>query len=196
MRIISDINQVTGSHKRSNDFNHRKLVCLGHSVYYYPLPFGDYIEMTPEIIHKLTVIGASKKNVQKKDFDGLIRVAVDRKNSISEACGNICSNTHEHERFRNECIKAQEAGARFYVLIEDDHTKSVEDVFKWNNPRRLVWLRQKGPKPKVGPASGPTLAKAMLTMEKKYGVKFVFCRKAQAAETIVKLLEGGADGIL
>lgn len=190
MRIISDINQVTGSHKQSNDFNHRKLIYLGHTVYFYPLPFGDYIEMTPEIIHKLTVIGASKRSVQKKDFDGLVKVAVDRKNSLSEVCGNICSHTHEHERFRNECIKAQEAGAKFYVLIEDDDCKTVEDVFKWNNLRRVIWLRKKGPKPKVGPASGPTLAKAMLTMEKKYGVKFVFCPKNKAAEKIVELLGG------
>lgn len=190
MRIISDINQVTGSHKQSNDFNHRKLIYLGHTVCFYPLPFGDYIEMSPEIIHKLTVIGASKKSVQKKDFDGLVKVAVDRKNSLSEVCGNICSHTHEHERFRNECIKAQEAGAKFYVLIEDDTCKTVEDVFKWNNPRRVIWLRKKGPKPKVGPASGPTLAKAMITMEKKYGVKFVFCPKNKAAEKIVELLGG------
>lgn len=190
MRIISDINQVTGSHKQSNDFNHRKLIYLGHTVYFYPLPFGDYIEMSPEIIHKLTVIGASKKSVQKKDFDGLVKVAVDRKNSLSEVCGNICSHTHEHERFRNECIKAQEAGAKFYVLIEDDDCKTVEDVFGWNNPRRVIWLRKKGPKPKVGPASGPTLAKAMITMEKKYGVKFVFCPKNKAAEKIVELLGG------
>jgi len=190
LRIISDINQVTGSHKQSNDFNHRKLIYLGHTVYFYPLPFGDYIEMTPEIIHKLTVIGASKRSVQKKDFDGLVKVAVDRKNSLSEVCGNICSHTHEHERFRNECIKAQEAGAKFYVLIEDDDCKTVEDVFKWNNLRRVIWLRKKGPKPKVGPASGPTLAKAMLTMEKKYGVKFVFCPKNKAAEKIVELLGG------
>lgn len=190
MRIISDINQVTGSHKQSNDFNHRKLIYLGHTVYFYPLPFGDYIEMTPEIIHKLTVIGASKKSVQKKDFDGLVKVAVDRKNSLSEVCGNICSHTHEHERFRNECIKAQEAGAKFYVLIENDDCKTVEDVFGWNNPRRVIWLRKKGPKPKVGPASGPTLAKAMITMEKKYGVKFVFCPKNKAAEKIVELLGG------
>lgn len=190
MRIIADVNQTTGSHKQSNSFNHRKLQYLGHRVFVYPLPYGDYIEMTAPIMVKLQAIKALGRNVQKQHFVGMVKVAVDRKNSISEACGNICSNTHEHERFRNECIKAQSDGAKFYVLIEDDDCKSVEDVFRWNNPRRLIWLRKKGPKPKVGPASGPTLAKAMLTMEKKYGVKFVFCPRHKAAEKIVELLGG------
>ena len=194
MRIIADVNQTTGSHKQSNSFNHRKLQYLGHRVFVYPLPYGDYIEMTAPIMVKLQAIKALGRNVQKQHFVGMVKVAVDRKNSISEACGNICSNTHEHERFRNECIKAQQDGAKFYVLIEDDTCKTVQDVFKWNNPRRIVWMRTKGDKPKQPPANGSQLAKAMITMEKKYGVKFVFCRPKKAAETIVKLLEGGTDG--
>lgn len=192
MRIIADVNQTTGSHKQSNSFNHRKLQYLGHRVFVYPLPYGDYIEMTAPIMVKLQAIKAIGRNVQKQHFVGMVKVAVDRKNSIQEVCGNICSK--DHVRFRNECMWAQKDGAKFYVLIEDKKINEVRDVFQWNNPRRIQYFRVKGNKPKDPPPDGPKLARAMMTMEKKYGVKFVFCRPEKAAETIVKLLEGGTDG--
>ena len=48
--------------------------------------------------------------------------------------------------------------------------------------------------PKAKPTTGDVLAKAMLTMQLKYGVEFVFCRPAEAGEKILELLGVNADG--
>lgn len=42
--------------------------------------------------------------------------------------------------------------------------------------------------PKSQPTSGQTLAKALLTMENKYGAKFLFCKPQESAERIIELL--------
>lgn len=47
--------------------------------------------------------------------------------------------------------------------------------------------------PKRPPTKGETLAKAMVTMEKEYGVRFLFCHPVQAGAKVVGLLEGGCD---
>ena len=47
--------------------------------------------------------------------------------------------------------------------------------------------------PKRPPTKGETLAKAMVTMEKEYGVRFLFCHPVQAGAKVVELLEGGCD---
>ena len=47
--------------------------------------------------------------------------------------------------------------------------------------------------PKQPPASGKKLAKALRTMETKYGVKFLFCKPKDAAARIVEILKGGNE---
>ena len=47
--------------------------------------------------------------------------------------------------------------------------------------------------PKRPPTKGETLAKAMVTMEKEYGVRFMFCHPDEAGATVVELLKGIKD---
>ena len=88
-----------------------------------------------------------------------------------------------------------------YVLIEDDggycdkkqtiYNKPVtciEDLFSWKNPRLFIW--QKGKHKYPSATKGQTLAKAMLSMELKYGVKFEFCKKSESGKRVIELLEG------
>lgn len=196
MKIAVDKNQTqTGSHAKSNGYNHRMMERAGHELVAIPLPFGDYAELTEEMQRGIERRGDRLKKI---DLVGDIKIAVDRKNSINEICGNVCSTTKAHERFRDEVILAKKCGCKFYVLIEDEKVTSLDDLEHWVNPREKKYFYYKalvaqGKKlrmilPKQPPASGKKLAKALRTMEEKYGVKFVFCKPKDAAARIVEIL--------
>lgn len=196
MKIAVDKNQLQkGSHAQSNAYNHRMMERAGHELIALPLQFGDYCEVTDEMQETIERRGDKLK---KADFAADIKIAVDRKNSIDEICGNVCSTTKAHERFRDEVILAQKNGCKFYVLIEDESVTSLDDLEHWENPREKKYFimkarRDKGyklkyPIAKQPPASGKTLAKALRTMEEKYGVKFLFCKPKDAAARIVEIL--------
>lgn len=117
-------------------------------------------------------------------------VAVDTKASMAEIAQNIGGSSKEHARFRNELIKARSFGCKLYVLIEnEDGIKTINEVAFWDNPRLEECPYA---------ITGARLAKAMATMERKYGVTFVFCRPSEAAEKILQLLgsEQHGDGLL
>ena len=104
-------------------------------------------------------------------------VVVDRKQNLSEVCSNVCQ---QHERFRNELIRAQEAGIKIYILVEHGKgIKCLEDVCKWVNPRLKV-------SPKA--MTGKQLYKVMKTQQEKYGIEYVFCDKNETGYMILKLL--------
>ena len=123
------------------------------------------------------------------------RLVIDRKKDLLEVCGNV---TQQHERFRRELTRAQEAGIRIIVLCE--HGRGIErlsDVYFWENPRMKAkkWVMADG-KPRQVPAypnatSGEKLFKTLQTISEKYGVAFEFCDPEQTGETIVRLLGGG-----
>ena len=194
MKIGVDVNQLAGSHGASNHANHKRLLGEGHGLTPLPLSFGDYIQITPEIEAAIEEHG---DKLAKKDLVGLIKVSVDRKNSIDEICGNICG--AQHERFRNELLRAQESGARLYILIENDEgIKDLDGIKRWSNPRlhrynKIAYMHRVGkwlstPLPPKPPTSNMTLYKAMYTMSKKYGCVWMFCSPGDAARRIVELL--------
>ena len=201
MKIAVDRNQLQkGSHAQSNAYNHRMMERAGHTLVALPLPFGDYAELTEEMQRGIERRGDRLKKI---DLVGDIKIAVDRKNSIDEICGNVCSTTSAHERFRDEVILAQKCGCKFYVLIEDDKVTSLDDLEHWENPREKKYFIMKArmdkgyklkyPIAKQPPASGKKLAKALRTMETKYGVTFLFCKPKDAAARIVEILKGGNE---
>lgn len=107
-------------------------------------------------------------------------VAVDTKEGMQEIAQNIGGNRAEHNRFINELKLAQELGTKLYVLIEnEDGIKSVEDVVRWINPRMEF---------SPNCIQGPRLAKAMRTIEGRYGCTFLFCSPEEAASEIINLL--------
>lgn len=104
-------------------------------------------------------------------------VAVDRKQNLSEVCGNVCQ---QHERFKAELLRAQEAGIKLYILIEHGKDiKSLDDVKNWVNPR----LKQS---PKA--LTGEKLYKIMKTQQDKYGITYLFCDKEETGTKIIELL--------
>jgi hypothetical protein len=112
------------------------------------------------------------------------RLAIDRKQNLSEVCSNLCQ---QHERFRAECVRAQEADIRLIFLVEHGRgIESLEDVKRWQNPRRKT-------SPKA--TNGEQLAKAMQTMAERYGIEWLFCDPAVTGFEIVRLLDNGKEGV-
>ena len=199
MLIGVDRNQLTGTHKKSNEANHRRMMSMGHELMPLPLPYGDYVQITDEIVETVKRRG---DKIKKMDLVNDIKIAVDRKNSIDEICGNLCSSENEHRRFREEAITAQKAGAKFYVVIENtEGIKSLDDIRKWSNPRlhrynkinymhRLgKWqnVKNSGSRP---PCDNIRLMKTMYTMAQKYGINWIFVSPYESAAKIVELLTG------
>lgn len=121
-------------------------------------------------------------------------ICIDSKRSMLEITSNICG--EQHIRFREELKRAQEAGIQLYILVENrDGINSLADVYAWENPRSKIqkWITMpSGQRRKVlkypDATRGETLARAMMTMQERYGVKFLFCHPDEAGERILQLL--------
>lgn len=141
------------------------------------------------------------------------RVCIDRKQSLTELCGNLCQ---QHKRFKAELVRAKEMNIQLIILVEHGgNIKSLEDVKSWINPRQFLYekkirkewniskdadfqtevaeLKKHGAKIVRGPTTGEELYKAMVTMQDKYGCEFVFCQKKETGQRIVELLGGSHE---
>ena len=144
----------TRQKQNMHDVKHAAFKNMGIELLRCALPFGDY-SYPPKI-------------------------SVDTKENIQEIAANLVG---EHARFRNECIRAKEAGCHLYILVETEweNINSVDDVHMWFNSR-LIYSKHA--------VTGDRLEKIMKTMQQKYGVRFMFCRPEESATTIIKILNG------
>ena len=125
-----------------------------------------------------------------------LSTVVDRKQSLNEVENNLI---HDHERFRRECVRAQENGIHLIILIESGVIASLEDVPGWVNPRRARWNRINAAHaegrmlatkiPARAPVTGAQLHQIMQTMAEKYGVEWRFCIHQNAGEEICRILD-------
>ena len=118
------------------------------------------------------------------------RIVVDRKQNLNEICQNVCQ---DHDRFRRELTRAQDAGIKIIILIE--HGKDItclEDIIFWENPRGTVRKKVNGKWQtlKTKATTGETLYKILTTLQEKYGCEFQFCTKEETGRKIVELLKG------
>lgn len=123
-------------------------------------------------------------------------ICIDSKQGLQECCSNLCQ---QHERFRAECERAQEAGIKLIILVEEKNINSLDDVAKWQNPRLKNWcyvhaVQKKGKMlykkiAKQPPINSERLAKTMQTMTDKYGVEWQFCNKKHTGKRIIEILE-------
>ena len=133
---------------------HEQLESLGHKVVRSKMLVGDYM------------IANDGKRV------------VDTKQDLQEVVNNVI---HQHERFRNECTLAQDAGIQLIILVTEPKVTCLADVFGWWNPR--LRYNKKA-------TTGRTLGKILYSMQSKYDVRFEFCTKDNVGKRIVELLEG------
>lgn len=192
MTIISDTNQKPGKH----DLKEAWWDANGIDVWRYRLPCGDYILANEKVIDML--VRKKDRGIPPKmmDFLGTYNVAIDSKNSVDELAMDICGK--QHDRFRDECILAQNNGIKLIILVENKPERigktqewnpmihTVEELHKWRNPRLFIWERGKQKYPTA--TRGITLQKACITMQKNYGVTFLFCSPEESARTILELL--------
>lgn len=109
-------------------------------------------------------------------------VCVDSKQSIGELVSDVIQ---DHERFRAELIRAQEAGIKLFILVENkDGVETLEDIKGWKNPRRFT-------SPKC--TTGGQLYKILNTMWHKYGALFLFCKPEDSARVITSILLTGGN---
>lgn len=195
MRVLVD----TGQQKKKHELKHNCLKALGAELLVVPLPVGDYVlenEKVADVLRRKQERGVA---VKKLDLQGTYRVSVDTKRNIQEIVGNICGK--EHGRFRDECILAKNNNIKLYVLVEnEDGVSCLSDLCGWENPRAKMKRWSTGPngrreKAFISPnaTKGETLAKAMATMQEKYGVEFLFCRPEETGQRILELLHTEND---
>lgn len=195
LTILEDQAQKEDKHNLKNLWWQKN----GYEVMRYPLPVGDYIigtEKVMDVIARKKLRGIAPK---KMDFLGTYDVCVDSKFDIQELISDICGK--QHDRFRDECILAQNNGVKLYILVEnkgglikgtrDIYNPTItdlKDLHKWANPR--LFIRRSGRQLYPNATRGITLQKACYTMEKKYGVKFLFCTPEESGAKVIDLLGG------
>lgn len=210
MILISDKGQQDGKHTEKE----RYWTELGIEVIEAPLPTGDYILANDKVMDVIFRKEQRGIPVKKMDFLGTYNVTVDTKKDIQELVGNVCGK--QHARFRDECILAQNNGIKLYVLVQNvggliNGTKDIynptirtlEELHKWKNPRLFVMKRTNdviGHYKSGNPiyrhtqryptaTKGETLMKACKTMQKKYGVEFIFCSNSEQGTKVIELLQ-------
>lgn len=194
MILIEDKAQKIEKHKIKNLWWKKHNI----DVMRMPLPVGDYVlanESVMDVIARKKMRGIEPK---KMDFLGSYKVCVDSKFDIQELISDICGK--QHDRFRDECILAQNNGIKLYILVENKGglirrttianptIRKLSDLHSWKNPR--LFIRRNGKQVYPTATRGITLQKACYTMEKKYGVSFLFCTPEESAVRIMELLGG------
>lgn len=108
-------------------------------------------------------------------------VCIDTKKDVLEIAQNICGKNHD--RFRDECIRAKENGIKLIILIEEEN--SIENLKNWKSPTYKYGINKDKPFTQIW---GITISKAMQTFQIKYGVQFMFCDKHDSGKIIVDIL--------
>lgn len=196
MTLIEDSNNKPGKHELKNKWWADK----GIEVQRYRLPVGDYILMNEKVADVLERKAKRGIPVKMMDFLGTYDVCCDSKYGIMEICSNL-TNSAEHQRVKDELILAQNNNIKLYFVVENEfqwisQSKNiynepitcVKDLFRWKNPRAFIFRRGVQAYPRA--TKGAQLAKICMTLETRYGCKFVFCKPDESAETIIKILEG------
>lgn len=105
-------------------------------------------------------------------------ISVDTKYGVPELA-NCCF--QDHDRFRDECIRAKKCGITLIVLTEERLPGGRLDY--WRSPIGWDGL----PMHKFNPE---TLRKVMITMQEEYGVRFRFCDPLETGQLLIEYLTG------
>lgn len=106
------------------------------------------------------------------------RLTIDRKQNLSEICGNLFS--PDKSRFWREVRRSKAERIKMIVLIEEGGAfKTLKDVPQWRGKYTKV--------------TGYRLYSELCRCSIAYGVEFLFCDKRHAGQRIAELL-GEPDG--
>jgi len=108
------------------------------------------------------------------------RLTIDRKQDLSEICGNLCS--PDKSRFWREVRRAKAERVKMIVLIEQGGAfKTLKDVPQWRGKYTKV--------------TGYQLYNEMCRCSIAYGVEFLFCDKRSTGRRIAELLGENNKGV-
>ena len=96
--------------------------------------------------------------------------SIDTKQDLAELSSDLY---RDKVQFNRKYKKCYEQGIELYVLVEQEIT-SLNDILSWSSPHSKI--------------SGRMLYDMIDRVRKSYGVKFVFCRKENVAQTIINIL--------
>ena len=123
-------------------------------------------------------------------------ICIDTKKDIQELVGDICGKSHV--RFRNELIRAEEAGIKLIILVENKGgeigntgiinptIRDLKDLHSLKNPR--LFIRRNGKQLYPSATRGVTLMKACMTMEREYLCSFLFTTPEESGAKIMEIL--------
>lgn len=117
-------------------------------------------------------------NVGDYQIAGKGDISVDTKSGVPELASNCFQ---EHDRFRDECLRAQRCGIQLIVLTEELLPGGRLD--NWRSPIGWNGLPMHHFRADV-------LRKVLLTMQDEYGVKFRFCHPNSTGKQLIEYLEG------
>ena len=114
-------------------------------------------------------------------------VCVDTKKDCMELYSNLIQ---DHERFRSECILAQECDIKLIILVENKSgITNIDELKTWKNPLMFkYWKAKKQGVKRKPPVSNINLIKIMNSMQRDYNVEFQFCSPEEAGQKLVNLL--------
>ena len=147
---------------------------------------GEHKNIQAYCEHNGILLRRSKLYVGDYQIADNAKVAVDTKQDVIELAGNIFQS---HERFRRECLRAQEAEIQLIILIEEELPQG--GLVNWKSPTyrsTTRYHRYGDPISRINPS---TLKKAMLSMTDKYGVQFRFCDWRSTGRLLIKYLQEG-----
>lgn len=123
-------------------------------------------------------------------------IVIDRKKDLLEMASNLLDKKN-HERVREEMIRARDNNIKLIFLIEDEYIYNLDGVKYYKIPRykgnqyqvingvNILTHKRGEPRSQMNPE---TLGKVMATMEVKYGCKFEFATHDNYGKRILELL--------
>lgn len=191
MKLAEDTRQqIWGGHDRHANI-HRH--CKKHDIEIerIALPFGDYCladnleEQTTTHMATDPETGERVEKTITKKIPVKGTILADTKQGWLEMGSNLMQ---DHRRFRDECIRAQEAGCQLVILIEEIPPCGMVEL--WQSPVftcSTKYHRAGEPMTRANPAN---YSKIMKTMTERYGVKFTWCDKHQTGRVLIDILTG------
>lgn len=188
MNIIVDTRQRKGKHPEIEELEKK-----GHSMITCKLPVGDYCVATTKFytmqyIRKQedcvnqTYHGNSRKSEpESEDVLGTYSVTVDSKQNMSEMAKNLLYTKYRNRyRFERELQRAVHLHIQLYIVIADDNFDRFEDLEKYRGKRNIEGY-------------GKAMLEKMTEYQRKYGCRFVLCKKKDLATVIEECLVGDPD---
>lgn len=160
-RALESLTVLVDTREQDTPALRRRLAALGHPWRREKLDFGDY---SAEL---------ALPDGRRQSLAG--RVAVERKMSLDELCQCF---TGGRARFEREFRRAEQAGARIYLLVEGG---SWEKLLAGEYRSRM---------------RPDALAASLLAWSARYGLTPLFCRPETTGRVIGKILKYEAKAIL